>query len=352
MDERLLELFKKTAQNFYVIMVNDDYGAIGLERLMLLTDTITKVYRHLNFLSFSKIVIYTAFDNELYLEKFSDANPIKYNSIHNMSEITGNVLTIEIRENTEIFVASEFIPDIDSIRLNGIVYIWDKKQEFILGKKEERPLLRNIYSDSWFANPTHKDLELALEDYKVRFAKMSNCPYLKGAWFNEERIYFRASPEDSLRDSLHFYLFGQLRDAEVRPEQNMGITNPVDIKITWTYTNRLAVIEIKWLGKSLNLAGDQITQNYTQSRALEGADQLKGYLDINRGYAPDKITIGYLVVFDGRRRRTDPIVTNISRENAEHYKNIEIDYDPDYSKERDDFAKPVRFFMDAKYAVK
>lgn len=192
-------------------------------------------------------------------------------------------------------------------------------------------------------------MDVALEDYRVKFAKMSNCPHLKSVWFNKDRIYFKSGPEDSLRDSLHFFLSCQLRDAEVRPEQNMDTSHPVDIKITWTFTNRLAVIEIKWLGKSLDQFGNKITQNYTQSRALEGAGQLIGYLDSNKLYAPNKITIGYLVVFDGRRKGTKTIINNISRKDAEHYRNNEIHYDPDYSNSRSDFANPLRLFMEANY---
>ncbi len=246
----------------------------------------------------------------------------------------------------ELFVLSEFIPDINTIRPNGIIYKWEKNEEVILGKIEQRPLRKNPYADSYFAIPTYKKLEIALEDYKVRFARVSNCPYLKDIWFNNDRIYLKAGPEDLMRNSLHYFLYSQLRDAEVRPEQNIDTSHPVDIKITWTLTNRLAIIEIKWLGRSLNQSGDSLTQNYTQARAVSGADQLKDYLDSNKSFAPDKITIGYLVVFDGRRRRTDPIIHSISQDNAEYYKNREIEYNPDYSTTRTDFAKPVRFFME------
>jgi len=81
---------------------------------------------------------------------------------------------------------------------------------------------------------------------------------------------------------------------------------------------------------------------------VSGTEQLKDYLDSNKSFAPDKITIGYLVVFDGRRRGTDPIIDGISQDNADYYKNREIEYNPDYSITRADFAKPVRFFMEAK----
>ena len=346
-DEKEINFFKGIVHDQYYIMIREDYGSDGFKRLTLLTDAIDKIYRHLNFSSFSRIIIYSAFEPASFLENIQDANPVKYNLFQNLSQLSGDHLTIEVRENLDLYVSSEFIPDITIIKSNAIVYQWENFEEVILGKTEQRPLRTNLYADSYFAIPTYKKLDVALENYKVRFARVSYCPYLKDIWFNNDRIYFKAGPEDLMRDSLLNFLYGQLRDAEVRPEQNMDASHPVDIKITWTLTNRLAVIEIKWLGRSLNNSGDNLTQNYTQARAVRGADQLKDYLDSNKSFAPDKITIGYLVVFDGRRWRTDPIIDSISQDNADYYKNREIDYDPDYSITRADFAKPVRFFMEA-----
>ncbi|MDY6971072.1 MAG: hypothetical protein SV775_01970 [Thermodesulfobacteriota bacterium] len=350
-DEKGINFFKGIVHDQYYILIREDYGSDGFKRLTLLTDAINKIYRHLNFSSFSKIIIYSAFEPASFLKNIPNANPVRYKLFQNLSQLSGDHLTIEVRENLDLYVSSEFIPDVGNIKKNAIVYQWENFKEVILGKTEQRTLRKNPYADSYFAIPTYKELEVALENYKVRFARISYCPYLKDIWFNNNRIYFKAGPEDLMRDSLLYFLYSQLRDAEVRPEQNMDASHPVDIKITWTLTNRLAVIEIKWLGRSLNNSGDRITQNYTQARAVSGAGQLKDYLDSNKLFAPDKITIGYLVVFDGRRRRTDPIIDSISLDNADYYKNREIDYNPDYSIARADFAEPMRFFMEANYTV-
>lgn len=345
-DEKQIDFLKGIVRDHCFIMIREDYGSEGFKRLTLLTDTIIKIYRHLNFSSFSRIIIYSALEKAYFLESLPNSNPVQYNTFQNLSQLSGNQLTIEVRENLDLYVSSEFIPDINIIKPNAIIYQWENFEEVILGKTEQRPLRKHPYADSYFAISTYKNLEVALEDYKVRFARVSNCHYLKDVWFNNDRIYFKAGPENLIRDSLHYFLYSQLRDAEVRPEQNMDASHPVDIKITWTFTNRLAVIEIKWLGRSLNQSGDSLTQNYTQARAVSGAEQLKDYLNSNKSFAPDKITIGYLVVFDGRRRKTDPIVDNISKDNADYYVNREIKYNPDYSITRTDFAKPVRFFME------
>ena len=347
-DEKQIDFFKGIVHDQYLIMITDDYGSDGFERMMLLTDAIIKIYRHLNFLSFSRIIIYSPFEKASFLESIPNSKPVRYYSFQNLSQLSGSQLTIEIRENLDLYVSSEFIPNIETIKPNAIVYQWKNHEEVIFGKTEHRPLRRIPFSDSYFATQTYKQLEVALEDYKVRIARVSNCHYLEDAWFNNNKIYFKSGPEHFLRDSLRQFLYYQIRDAEVRPEQNVDSSHPVDMKITWSFTNRLAIIEIKWLGRSLNHAGDSITQNYTQARAVRGAEQLKDYLDNNKSFAPDKITIGYLVVFDGRRRGSDTIIDGISQDNADHYKNREIEYNPDYSITRSDFAKPVRFFMDAK----
>ncbi len=75
MDEKQIEFFKSVAHDQYSIMIREDYGAEGFERLTLLTDTIVKIYRHLDFSSFSRIVIYSSFDNALFLENIQNSPP-------------------------------------------------------------------------------------------------------------------------------------------------------------------------------------------------------------------------------------------------------------------------------------
>ena len=56
--------------------------------------------------------------------------------------------------------------------------------------------------------------------------------------------------------------------------------------------------------------------------------------------------MGYLVVYDLRRRHnTDPASKKIPRENANYYKDKEIEYDPQYELTRKNFKRPYRFFI-------
>jgi len=333
-------------------LIEKDYGSVGIQKLTLLTDAITKIYRHLNFSSFTRIVIYTALDQALSLEYIENSSWVLYQSFQNLAQIRGTELTIEVRVNLDLLVSVDFIPSVDMIKVNAIVYQRDQALETILGKTQEKPLRQIPNAESYFSVQTYRELDTALEDYKIKVARYSeNCPFLKTVWFDPNKIFFKPKPEHTMQDSLIYFLKISLRNTEVRPEQNVDKTHPVDIKITWEYTNRLALIEIKWLGKSLKQWGKKFNQDYTENRALEGAEQLANYLDENKIQAPDKITQGYLVIFDGRRWRVNPDTQEITKKQGFHYVNYEITFEPDYHKKRKDFAKPVRFFMEPKCII-
>ena len=131
------------------------------------------------------------------------------------------------------------------------------------------------------------------------------------------------------------------------PEQNVDVSKPVDIKVSWIETNRVALIEVKWLGQSARSGDAHFTANYGQARARSGSEQLADYLDRYHVEAPLVDARGYLAVFDGRRRglrSADDI--NISLADATFFRHLEIDYDPAIL-DRNDFAPPVRFYSEA-----
>ena len=351
-DENQLKFFKDIAQSQCSVLIEEDYGSVGISKLIFLIDTIGQIYKHLNFSSFTRIIIYTPLDPALSLENIENSNFVFYHSFQNLSQISGTELTIELRENLDLLVSIDFIPSVDTLRTNALVYQRDQAVETILGKAKEKSLPQIPNSESYFSVQTYKELDEALEAYKVIVARYSdNCSQLATVWLEPNKIFFKPKPEHIMRDSLTYFLKVRLRNTEVRPEQVVDKSHPVDIKVTWDYTCNLALIEIKWLGKSLEQWGENFKQNYTQSRALEGANQLSTYLYSNKIQAPDKITKGYLVVFDGRRWRVNKNTKNITIKQGFYYENKEISYNPDYSKMRSDFAKPVRFFMEPKCSI-
>ena len=108
----------------------------------------------------------------------------------------------------------------------------------------------------------------------------------------------------------------------------------------------IALIEIKWVGKSLKEDGTDISCDYTDSRANTGAKQLVDYIDANRESYPSHITAGYLVVFDLRRKNNkNHTNTTISRANGDYLLRKELKMNPDYKRIRSDYKETYRFFI-------
>jgi hypothetical protein len=158
-------------------------------------------------------------------------------------------------------------------------------------------------------------------------------------------MFFRSKPERKMRQSLTQYLKIRLRgNIEVRPEQVVDESHPVDIKVTWFLSNRLALIEIKWLGKSRNARS--LTTSYSIGRARKGARQLADYIDGNASQAPIHVSRGYLVVIDGRRYGLNINVASVNHKRGMYYANSEISYNPKFHKLRPDFEEPIRMFAE------
>jgi hypothetical protein len=85
--------------------------------------------------------------------------------------------------------------------------------------------------------------------------------------------------------------------------------------------------------------------NYGPSRAQEGANQLADYLDREVRHSASPATRGYLVVFDARRKNVQGAAHPLNHADAMHFANDVLNYDPDHAQSRDDFAQPVRFFL-------
>jgi hypothetical protein len=198
---------------------------------------------------------------------------------------------------------------------------------------------------SIFTFPTFDELKLALYGYRDKLARRTSCRILEQVWRGQKRIIFRAGPEPTMRNSLTQFLKACLRgDVEVRPEQNVDESHPVDIKVTWFMSNRLALIEIKWLGASTKTASTLV--RYSGSRARSGAKQLADYLDGNAIQAPRQETRGYLVIFDGRRAKIKPSTRRVNRAQGFRYEHSEIVFSPRYHERRSDFEIPIRMFME------
>jgi hypothetical protein len=199
---------------------------------------------------------------------------------------------------------------------------------------------------TYFGEPYFRELRKALERYGTSWVKNSTCEIFRKAWLDDSRNVFAPSPEVWMRRSLVAHLRSRFREhTSIMPEQNVSETRPVDVKVTWGKFNRVALIEIKWLGKSARTGDSQTTQNFSAARAREGSRQLATYLNLYHVESPDEEARGYLVVYDARRWRLGLPSTSLSSVDATHYRNEDLPYE-DAVLKRPDFEYPLRFFCE------
>lgn len=234
----------------------------------------------------------------------------------------------------------------------ALVYHLDADSERILAKDHDVQIPRiSSVLRSNFAAPTLQSLEEALKRYSGVAAE-TKCAILKDVWVggvDGPRLVLVNKPESIMRDSLITALGYLLSDVTVRPEHNTDETKPVDIVVNWFASGAHALIEVKWLGRSIAVPTkprpNPTYTDYHQARAQEGAKQLADYLDREVRHTDAIVTKGYLVVFDARRKSVKGADDALAAPDATAFANVELAYAPDYSSLRSDFATPVRFFM-------
>lgn len=337
-----IDRMRRIAEGLYVNAVESHFGSEGATALRGLLDTLIQLYRRLDPSSRTAQLIV--------VKQLREAPSFLAPPIHTIAGISSVAdqldgpccVALQPNGSLQIYALSAVDPDTTSNL--AIVYEFHNRAErFLVAGRAYEIINPSPTHASIFARPTFSTLQSALEDYKQRVARNTSCLILEDAWKDANRIFFKAKPEASMRKSLNQFLSHVLQDAEVRPEQNVDETHPVDVKVTWVYSDQRAIVEIKWLGDSMSDTG-QVGTSYRDARANAGAKQLADYLDSSAQWGPTVNTRGYLVVFDGRRRGLTSSTTHINREDGLHYKDQEIAYSPDYST-RPDFEVPFRMFM-------
>jgi hypothetical protein len=278
------------------------------------------------------------------------ARPIKKPGIEcsSLIEVVNKVAgpcAIQVIPSGIFIVWAKHAIDPANLSLHSVVYSFHQGVEHFHAKKKSKLLAQLMPGrSSNFAVPTFSSLRDALASYRDTTARTSSCEILNTAWYDENRLFFVAGPEETIRRSLTRFLKITFNgSAEVRQEQIVDESHPVDIKVTWFMSNRLALIEIKWLGRSRDKK--KIKSTYSESRARSGAKQLADYLDSNKIQAPVQETRGYLVVVDARRAKLALNRATISSDHGLKYANSEIQYSPKYHESREDFENPIRMFV-------
>jgi hypothetical protein len=189
-------------------------------------------------------------------------------------------------------------------------------------------------------------LDVALRNYQLDKILYSSCGHFQRCWYDAKtRLFFKATPENDMQESLESHLISalSLRGIDIEREHQFNARNPVDIFISWKNSNRKAVIELKWMGKSKGNNGK--IHSFSDFRANDGAKQVKEYLDMAARDMPQSIIKGYLIIIDGRRRNPQNKYS-ISERDGFFYENKEIKFKPenDYFGKVYNFEKPIKMF--------
>lgn len=242
--------------------------------------------------------------------------------------------------------------DLKAAASNALVYRYDNGVDRILAKHHDDYVQKvSPILSSNFANATLSSLDAALARYS-EFALETKCRILANIWeggVDGPRLVLVNRPESIMRDSLIQALQLVLRDANARPEHNTDETKPVDIRVEWFGSGAAALVEVKWLGRSTAATRKPTTEvtytEYGPPRAQEGANQLADYLDRELRHTASTSTRGYLVIFDARRKNVKGAADALDQTNAMYFSNDVINYNPDHAASREDFAAPIRFFL-------
>jgi hypothetical protein len=332
------------AEAMYSRMVETSHGERGTQALRALLEFVPAFYKHVAPETRRTRILVLKHLNDVALGPLSDA--VECASLGHMPVLSENEVVVQILRAGRFLLSQTAVIDPMQVAQNCVVYAYENRTEAFYAGSASSPVINPAEGyASIFAIPTFDDLKLALKEYRDKQARRTSCRILAEVWRTERRIIFRAGPESTMRNSLTQFLKACLRgDVEVRPEQIVDETHPVDIKVTWFMSNRLALIEIKWLGASAKTAKTLV--EYFDGRARKGAKQLADYLDANARQAPRQESRGYLVLFDGRRGRVKPCTRTVNRANGFKYEHSEILFRPKYHEIRPDFEVPVRMFME------
>lgn len=345
-----LEKLREFTYEQYMPKISRVYGRPGVQILRNVMGMLRRIYEHIEPDLISDSLIVFRLINEdtppVYLSQPERVTFLEHLVQEYSPSTRSGTSAIQILSNGDLLLWKNVTIDLAKLSADAIVYLYRSRQDyFVIQGDEEKIFNPSRVHASIFAISTFQELVDALEDYKRRSIRTSTCQNFANVWHGGQgnhRLFFVNKPEDIMRKSLTQYLQNVLREAHVQPEVNVDESHPVDIQVTWA--NRIALIEIKWMGDSITPTGN--FTSYRDARANEGAEQLAEYLDAKRTWSPVHEVIGYLVVIDARRRGITPTSTNIDRTNGFWYADKEVTYNPEYHKIRPDFKEPVRMFAE------
>jgi len=259
---------------------------------------------------------------------------------------------------------------------NSRMLLWkDQDPDKLLKRKKTLVYHFKANKECFFANGTKIDVTIHdrgsrfadqfinlsrdLHEYSASKIRKSSCSHFFQSWAEDDRIFFRGGgsgsniPEKFMQLSLHEFLSSVSRGISISPLReyntmgNEAKPKPVDIMIQWREANRIALIEVKFIGIVKKDSDGSIYEN-GDSRVNEGMRQLKDYFDRAATDNPRTLIKSYLVVIDGRRNNVTVATRTINVADGMHYENKElvIDEDKQFYKTMCNFEEPIRMFAE------
>lgn len=309
-----------------------------------LVKNLQDIYRYLEPGHFGgKLIVFTMFDDSQ-IKLTENALPLFDKNI--LINKTSGIIVLNIAADESIAMWENIDTEFIFKDNRTLVYCYNAQKEYFFANSQKIDIQKWCNSPSIFSLQYHF-LNDALERYKTDKILHSSCEIFKKCWQETNRIFFINGPEETMQISLKEYLTSLLREVDIVREYNLGASKPVDIRVYFKEANRAALIELKWLGKSKGNDGE-ISTEYSNSRAVDGVQQLKDYLDLSNTDTPTCITKAYLVVIDGRRKGTAKDTTDINVDNGLYYQNVELEIpvDKQYHHRIKNFEKPIRIFCE------
>ena len=270
---------------------------------------------------------------------------------------TDGLLIIQVfNDNSKMVLWENQNPDELIKTKETLTYFFKNNREYFFANESRIDL--TIYEKGSRFATQYNDLVDALKMYSLSRIYHSSCKHFSDSWADKNRIFFRGGgsgsnvPEIFIQLSLHEFLSIHLvrgismdSSREYNVIGDLSKPKPVDIKIHWREANRIALIEVKFVGTVKKDADGEIYE-YKDTKVNSGITQLKGYYDKAKSDAPTTIIKSYLVVIDGRRNNVTKTTASITVQDGMYYENIEIaiDNDKKLHESISGFEKPIKMF--------
>lgn len=340
-----LETIVRVCEEAYLRMIEAVFGKPGVDAAFQVMDTAKLLYKHVELERIDgRVIIYRILQPDAVAPALGKASAAA--NFAAMANQQNGDLIIEVRPDGQVYSHAGVPVDLEELSRSALVYHWHGgEEEFLAGAQRKTVIKLDQTAHSQFAVPTFPNLREALQNFAVENVRESTCYIFRQVWHGQNRVFFNAKPEATMRNSLTQFLRNRIGgEHDVWPEQNVDERHPVDIRVQPRLSNnRLMLIEIKWLGWSADQDG-HITVRYGNRRAQEGADQLAGYLNAQLQSAPSRVIQGYYVIIDGRRDNLSEGMTTICRADGMYYESKDISFNPAHHTVRRDFDVPYRMF--------